>query len=68
MKAYRVCLERTVRAVRWFEAETDEEAMKLAERLHYTMDDSAYEDGESDSEYDYALSDDTGRDLKCFDD
>lgn len=67
MKRYRVTLERTVRATRWIEAENDQEAMEIAKRMHYRTDDSEYENGESDSEYDYALMDENGRDLVYFD-
>lgn len=66
MKEYRVILERTVRAVRRIEAESDKEAMELARAMHLQTPDSQYEDGESDSEYDYALIDDCGHKLISF--
>ena len=58
---YCVTMERTVRIAKWFEAENDKAAMDLAHLIHVRTDDSEYENG--DSEYDYALCDETGKDL-----
>lgn len=67
MPKYCVTLERTVRTVKWIEAENDKEAIRLAEKVHHQMKNSDYEEGESDSEYDYSLISDDDRVLVWFD-
>ena len=59
MGEYCITMERTTRIAKWFEAEDDNQARELADKIHMETKDSEYEDG--DSEYDYALCDGGGR-------
>ena len=61
MGRYCITMERTVRIAKWFEAEDDKQARELAEQIHLKTKDHEYEFG--DSEYDYALASEDGRDL-----
>lgn len=53
MGKYCITMERTLRIAKWFEAENDEIARGLADKIHMETKDSEYEGG--DAEYDYAL-------------
>ena len=63
MKKYYVKLEQIVRIGRWFTAENDEEAMEKAKLIHLQTDDSEFENGSGEREYDYSLVDENGNDL-----
>lgn len=63
MKQYYVRLKQTVVIEKCFIAENDDEAMRMANMIHLETDDSEFENGCGEREYDYALRDDVGRDL-----
>ena len=67
MKKYLVRLAQTVVIEKWFEAETDEDAITEAHKIHLRTDDTEFENGVGAREYDYALVDEYGKDLVYWD-
>lgn len=65
MKEYCITMERTLRISKWFEAENDEEAIELANKIYTETADDEYEDGSI--EHLYALSEDNGRTVVDWD-
>lgn len=59
MGRYCITLELTKRISKWFEAECEDQAWELAEKINNETEDSEYEPG--DSERDYSLCDAKGR-------
>lgn len=67
MQEYRIKMKQIVVIEKSFVADTDDEALEKAKLIHLQTDDSEFEDGRGEREYDYALTDENGRDLVYWD-